>query len=113
MSSLALSVRVRRPASGICIWQNKSRSSRKPSVCRCDSPEETMSAEIRVPSLGESIVDATIASWLKHEGDVVKSGDALVELETDKINVEINAEHDGVLQQVTKPASAPAAMHPG
>ncbi len=61
-----------------------------------------MSAEIRVPSLGESIVDATIASWLKHEGDVVKSGDALVELETDKINVEINAEHDGVLQQVTK-----------
>lgn len=61
-----------------------------------------MSAEIRVPSLGESIVDATIASWLKHEGDAVKSGDALVELETDKINVEINAEHDGVLQQVTK-----------
>src|SRR6266487_3527943 len=42
-----------------------------------------MSAEIRVPTLGESIVDATIASWLKKEGDPVKRGDALVELETE------------------------------
>ena len=61
-----------------------------------------MSVEIRVPSLGESIVDATIATWLKHEGDPVQQGDALVELETDKINVEVNAEQSGVLQQVIK-----------
>jgi 2-oxoglutarate dehydrogenase E2 component (dihydrolipoamide succinyltransferase) len=61
-----------------------------------------MAAEIRVPTLGESIVDATIATWLKHEGDVVRRGDALVELETDKVNVEVNAEQDGVLQQITK-----------
>lgn len=61
-----------------------------------------MSIEIRVPSLGESIVDATIATWLKHEGDPVQQGDALVELETDKINVEVNAEQSGVLQQVIK-----------
>lgn len=61
-----------------------------------------MSIEIRVPTLGESIVDATIASWLKKEGDTVQQGDALVELETDKVNVEVNAEQDGVLQKVVK-----------
>jgi 2-oxoglutarate dehydrogenase E2 component (dihydrolipoamide succinyltransferase) len=61
-----------------------------------------MSIEIRVPTLGESIVDATIASWLKNEGDTVQRGDALVELETDKVNVEVNAEEDGVLQKVMK-----------
>ncbi|MBV9711265.1 MAG: 2-oxoglutarate dehydrogenase complex dihydrolipoyllysine-residue succinyltransferase [Ktedonobacteraceae bacterium] len=61
-----------------------------------------MSAEIRVPTLGESIVDATIASWLKKEGDAVKRGDTLVELETDKVNVEVSAEQDGILQKVIK-----------
>ncbi len=61
-----------------------------------------MSIEIRVPTLGESIVDATIASWLKKEGDTIHQGDALVELETDKVNVEVNAEQDGVLQKVVK-----------
>ncbi len=61
-----------------------------------------MSVEIRVPSLGESIVDATIATWLKHEGDPINQGDALVELETDKVNVEVNAEQGGVLQQILK-----------
>ncbi|GHO82926.1 2-oxoglutarate dehydrogenase complex dihydrolipoyllysine-residue succinyltransferase [Dictyobacter formicarum] len=61
-----------------------------------------MSVEVKVPALGESIVDATIASWLKKEGDVVKRGDTLAELETDKINVEVNAEQDGVLQKVLK-----------
>ena len=61
-----------------------------------------MSIEIRVPTLGESIVDATIASWLKKEGDTVQQGDALVELETDKVNVEVNAEQDGILQKVVK-----------
>ena len=61
-----------------------------------------MSGEIRVPALGESIVDAVIATWLKHEGDVVKQGDALVELETDKVNVEVTAEQDGVLQKIVK-----------
>ncbi len=61
-----------------------------------------MSAEIIVPTLGESIVDATIASWLKKEGDAVRRGDILLELETDKVNVEVSAEQDGVLQKVVK-----------
>src|SRR5438477_6081105 len=64
--------------------------------------EASMPVEIRVPSLGESIVDAVIASWLKHEGDNVSQGDALVELETDKVNVEVSAEQSGVLQKIVK-----------
>ncbi|HZR42920.1 MAG TPA: 2-oxoglutarate dehydrogenase complex dihydrolipoyllysine-residue succinyltransferase [Ktedonobacteraceae bacterium] len=61
-----------------------------------------MSVEIHVPPLGESIVDATIASWLKQEGEPVQKGDALVELETDKVNVEVSAEQNGVLQKILK-----------
>src|SRR6266550_2835876 len=64
--------------------------------------EASIPVEIRVPSLGESIVDAVIASWLKHEGDNVSQGDALVELETDKVNVEVTAEQNGVLQKIIK-----------
>ena len=61
-----------------------------------------MAVEIRVPALGESIVDAVIAAWLKSEGDEVKQGEALVELETDKVNVEVSAEQSGVLQKILK-----------
>lgn len=61
-----------------------------------------MSVEVRVPELGESIVDATIASWLKKEGETVTRGETLAELETDKVNVEVNAEQDGVLQKILK-----------
>jgi 2-oxoglutarate dehydrogenase E2 component (dihydrolipoamide succinyltransferase) len=61
-----------------------------------------MSIEIRVPELGESIVDAVIATWLKHEGDAINVGDALVELETDKVNVEVSAQQSGVLSKIMK-----------
>lgn len=61
-----------------------------------------MAVEIRVPALGESVVDAVIAHWLKHEGDAVNQGEALVELETDKINLEVFAEQSGVLQKIAK-----------
>src|SRR6266704_3472392 len=64
--------------------------------------EGKMSGEIRVPTLGESIVDAVIATWLKHEGDAVSKGEAVVELETDKVNVEVTAEDNGVLQKIVK-----------
>src|SRR5688572_33391735 len=52
---------------------------------------------IKVPPLGESIVEATISRWLKNEGDAVASGETLVELETDKITVEVPALKGGVL----------------
>ena len=52
---------------------------------------------IKVPPLGESIVEATVSRWLKKEGDPVAAGDTLVELETDKITVEVPALSAGVL----------------
>src|SRR5215472_4634015 len=52
---------------------------------------------IKVPPLGESIVEATVSRWLKKEGDAVSPGDTLVELETDKITVEVPAMSSGVL----------------
>jgi 2-oxoglutarate dehydrogenase E2 component (dihydrolipoamide succinyltransferase) len=61
-----------------------------------------MPTEIRVPELGESVVDAMVGTWLKKEGEAVSAGETLVELETDKVNVEIAAEESGVLQQIHK-----------
>ncbi len=61
-----------------------------------------MAVEIQVPELGESVADATVGRWLKQEGDQVSAGDALVELETDKINFEVEAEQDGVLESISK-----------
>jgi len=61
-----------------------------------------VAAEIHVPELGESVADATVGRWLKQEGEAVKSGEALVELETDKINFEVEAEQDGILQSISK-----------
>jgi 2-oxoglutarate dehydrogenase E2 component (dihydrolipoamide succinyltransferase) len=58
--------------------------------------------EIHVPELGESVADATVGRWLKQEGEAVKSGEPLVELETDKINFEVEAEQDGVLESIAK-----------
>ena len=52
---------------------------------------------IKVPPLGESIVEATVSRWLKQEGDAVAAGETLVELETDKITVEVPALKAGVL----------------
>src|SRR6185369_17051 len=52
---------------------------------------------IKVPPLGESIVEATVSRWLKKEGEAVAAGDTLVELETDKITVEVPALAAGVL----------------
>jgi 2-oxoglutarate dehydrogenase E2 component (dihydrolipoamide succinyltransferase) len=61
-----------------------------------------MSVEIRVPPLGESLVDAVVGAWLKSEGDSVNRGDVLLELETDKVNLEVTAPDDGVLGKVEK-----------
>ncbi|HXK61310.1 MAG TPA: 2-oxoglutarate dehydrogenase complex dihydrolipoyllysine-residue succinyltransferase [Acidobacteriota bacterium] len=61
-----------------------------------------MPIEVKVPDLGESITEATIARWMKQEGDMVESGEALVELETDKANLEVSAERSGTLSSVYK-----------
>src|SRR5258707_14558804 len=61
-----------------------------------------MTANVVVPEVGESIVDARVAKWLKKEGDAVNVGDALVELETDKIDLEFAAPQAGVLGKITQ-----------
>ncbi|TLU73168.1 2-oxoglutarate dehydrogenase complex dihydrolipoyllysine-residue succinyltransferase [Lichenicoccus roseus] len=56
-----------------------------------------MSAEIKVPTLGESVTSATVSRWLKQPGDAVSTDEAVVELETDKVSVEVAAPESGVL----------------
>ena len=56
-----------------------------------------MNEKILVPVLGESITEATVAKWLKKEGDAVMADEAIVELETDKVNLEVPSPIDGVL----------------
>lgn len=61
-----------------------------------------METRIVVPALGESVVEATISRWLKKEGDRVDAGEALVELETDKVNLEVGAERAGILLRIDR-----------
>ena len=59
-----------------------------------------MSKDIKVPTLGESVVEATIGKWFKNEGDSVKADEPLVELETDKVTVEVPAPASGKLEKI-------------
>ena len=56
-----------------------------------------MSTEVVVPALGESVTEATVAGWLKANGDIVAQDEPIVELETDKVTVEVNSPTAGVL----------------
>src|SRR5687767_14072409 len=60
-----------------------------------------MAVKIVVPELGESVLEATVSRWLKKEGDFVNAGEVLVELETDKVNLEVGAKSAGVLQKIS------------
>lgn len=60
-----------------------------------------MATEIRVPTLGESVTEATIGKWLKKVGDVITADEPLVELETDKVSIEVPAPISGVLTEIT------------
>jgi 2-oxoglutarate dehydrogenase E2 component (dihydrolipoamide succinyltransferase) len=60
-----------------------------------------MATEIRVPTLGESITEATVGKWFKQRGDAVKADEPLVELETDKVTLEVNAPGSGVLSEIS------------
>jgi 2-oxoglutarate dehydrogenase E2 component (dihydrolipoamide succinyltransferase) len=62
-----------------------------------------MATEIKVPSLGESVTTATVARWIKQAGQTVAADEAVVELETDKVTVEINAPAAGVLSAIAVP----------
>ena len=57
---------------------------------------------IVVPTLGESVVEARVAKWLKQEGQAVSAGEPVVELETEKVDLEVSAEVSGVLSSITR-----------
>ncbi|MEI6572014.1 MAG: 2-oxoglutarate dehydrogenase complex dihydrolipoyllysine-residue succinyltransferase [Alphaproteobacteria bacterium] len=59
-----------------------------------------MASEIRVPTLGESVSEATIGKWFKKPGDVVKADEPVLELETDKVSLEVNAPAAGTLTEI-------------
>jgi 2-oxoglutarate dehydrogenase E2 component (dihydrolipoamide succinyltransferase) len=61
-----------------------------------------MSVEIKVPEMGESIIEATISNWIKGEGDQVRAGEPVVELETDKVNLEVSAPQNGVIERIDR-----------
>jgi 2-oxoglutarate dehydrogenase E2 component (dihydrolipoamide succinyltransferase) len=65
-----------------------------------EDPGGFVSTQIVVPQLGESVVEARIARWLKKEGDSVTAGEPVVELETEKIDLEVGAEQAGVLAKI-------------
>ena len=65
-----------------------------------------MAIEIRVPQLGESVSEATVARWMKRAGDTVELDEPLVELETDKVTVEVPAPEAGVIEEIVAEAGA-------
>ena len=67
--------------------------------------------DILTPTLGESVAEATVARWAKKPGDAVKKDEVLVELETDKVSLEVSAPSDGVLQDIA--AAEGATVTPG
>jgi 2-oxoglutarate dehydrogenase E2 component (dihydrolipoamide succinyltransferase) len=60
-----------------------------------------MSAPILVPTLGESVTEATVAKWLKKSGDTVNEDEPIIELETDKVSVEVTSPKTGVITEIT------------
>ena len=62
-----------------------------------------MTNELIVPSLGESVSEATVSKWLKKVGESIKMDDPLVELETDKVTLEVNAPVNGILENIVAP----------
>src|SRR5512132_598717 len=61
----------------------------------------TMATEVKLPRLGQGMESGTIVKWLKSEGDKVEKGEALYELDTDKVTQEVEAEASGVLLKIT------------
>lgn len=59
-----------------------------------------MSIEIKVPEMGESIVEATVGEWIKNQGDIIEAGETILELETEKVNLEVTAPASGKLENI-------------
>ena len=76
----------------------------RPRSADLDGAKGDMATEIRVPTLGESVTEATVGKWFKKPGDAVKADEPLVELETDKVTLEVNAPAAGVLGEIVAKA---------
>ena len=72
-----------------------------------------MSEKILVPVLGESITEATVAKWLKNIGDSVEADEPIVELETDKVNLEVPSPIAGVLKEICLLYTSPSPRDRG
>src|SRR5580704_8434804 len=69
-----------------------------------------MTVEIKVPAMGESVTEATISKWFKKEGDTVKRDEPLLELETDKVTVEVPSPADGAIESISAQAGATVSV---
>src|ERR1700722_4833927 len=69
-----------------------------------------MATEIKVPPLGESVTEGTVARWLKKVGDSVKIDETLIEFETDKVTVDVPSPASGVLSEISAPEGANVAV---
>src|SRR5476651_682862 len=69
-----------------------------------------MSTDIKVPAMGESVTEATVARWFKKEGDAVKRDEPLLELETDKVTVDVPSPADGAIESITAQAGATVSV---
>ncbi|RVI74699.1 biotin/lipoyl-containing protein, partial [Sinorhizobium meliloti] len=63
-----------------------------------------MATEIRVPTLGESVSEATVGTWFKKVGDAIKADEPILELETDKVTIEVPAPAAGTLSEIVAQA---------
>ncbi|MGE0387372.1 MAG: 2-oxoglutarate dehydrogenase complex dihydrolipoyllysine-residue succinyltransferase [Gammaproteobacteria bacterium] len=70
-----------------------------------------MLVEVKVPPLAESIADVTLGGWRKQVGEPVRQGEILIDLETDKVTLEVAAPNDGVLKELRKPGGQTALAH--
>jgi pyruvate/2-oxoglutarate dehydrogenase complex dihydrolipoamide acyltransferase (E2) component len=66
--------------------------------------------DFQLPRLADSLIESTISRWLKKAGDKVSKGEALVEIETDKVNAELESPIDGVLAEIVVPEGQTAAV---
>src|SRR5580765_8472842 len=69
-----------------------------------------MPTVVKLPQLGESVVEGTIGRWLKNPGDRVERDEPLVEIQTDKVNAEVASPVAGILQRILLPEGATAAV---
>src|SRR5687768_6211380 len=97
----------RRPPPGSCPSTSSSAtnsSKRRSAAEACSAGDNTgsdMATEIKVPTLGESVTEATVGQWFKKEGDAVARDEPLVELETDKVTIEVPAPAAGRLEKIS------------